>query len=313
MKNAWPVLSWEKGKATYETLQLFTQIVGKIKLAILPWVNHSWHITLHVTPSGLTTQTIPYKDQHFQIDFDFMHHQLKITTDETMRQFNLHHCSVADFYQRIFELLRELSIDITIKTLPAEIAGPLTPFDQDTAHATYEADQAIDFHQALLNIQHVFMLFRSEFTGKCSPIHFFWGGFDLSLSFFSGRKAPAHPGKMVGLPDRVLQDAYSNEVYDCGFWTGTESFPEAAFYSYLYPEPDGYKDAKVSPSEAYYHPEMREFILPYSAVQQAADPEAQLLAFLRSTYKIGSGLAKWDREMCEYERQEYNKLNRTIQ
>jgi len=302
MKSQWPELSYPKGKSTYETLQLWTQIVGKIKLATLPWVNHSWNITLHITPTGLSTQTIPYQEQHFQIDFDFIVHQLKITsTKGEVKQFALNNLSVADFYKKIFELLRELEIDLEINTMPSEIFGKITPFELDTEHAGYDPEQASAFHQALLNIQDVFMLFRTKFTGKASPIHFFWGGFDLALAFFSGRKAPKHPGKVPGMPDWVLQDAYSSEVSDAGFWTGSETLPEAAFYCYLYPEPEGYKEANVSPPEAYYNQTLGEFILSYASVQKAADPQAKLLEFLESTYAIGSELAKWNEELFEQE------------
>lgn len=302
-KNEWPVLSYEKGKDTYETLQLWTQIVGKIKLGALSWVNHSWHITLHITPTGLTTQTIPYQGQHFQIDFDFVTHQLKIIkSNGATRQFSLKHTSVGNFYDRIFNILNELDIKIVINTIPSEVFGDVIPLNIDQKHNTYDESQAAAFHKALLNIQEVFMLYRSSFTGKSSPIHFFWGTFDLALAFFSGRKAPKHSGKLPHLPDRVFQDAFSHEVNDCGFWTGSPAFPEAAFYCYLYPEPAGYQNAKVSPAQAFYSTSMGEFLLPYAAVQQAEDPKATLLEFLRSTYAIGSGLANWDDELWSFEK-----------
>ena len=263
MQKAWPALSYKNGKATYDTLHMFTQIVGKIKLATLPWVNHSWHITLHITTTGLTTLLMPYKDQNFQIDFDFIKHQLKISTDKgEIRKFDLHGISVAYFYKRIFELLQELKIDIKIRSVPAEIANPV-PFEKDTVHASYDDEQVTAFHNALLKIQEVFMKFRSTFKGKCSPIHFFWGGFDLALSFFSGRRAPKHPGGVPGMPDWVAEEAYCREVSSCGFWTGGEVLTEAVFYCYLYPEPEGYNTAKVQPAEAYYNTTFREFILPY--------------------------------------------------
>lgn len=300
MQERWPLLSYEKGKATYDTLHLWTQIVGKIKLATLPWVNHSWHITLHITPTGLTTQTIPYKDQNFQIDFDFIEHQLKISTSSgALRKFDLHGISVAGFYKEIFEALADLNIYIKIKPVPTELPNPV-PFEKDTAHATYDEGQVTAFHQALLLIQDVFMKFRGEFKGKCSPIHFFWGGFDLALSFFSGRKAPKHPGGIPGLPDWVAEEAYSREVSSCGFWTGSEDLPEPTFYCYLYPEPEGYKTAALQPKEAYYNTTFREYILPYSTVQQLEDPEKKLLEFLHSTYNAGANLAKWDRQSLEH-------------
>lgn len=301
MQQNWPVLSYERGKATFDTLHMWTQIVGKIKLATMPWINHSWHITLRVSLSGLTTQMMPYKDRNFQIDFDFIAHQLIITTSKNeIRKFDLHGISVAAFYKKIFALLDELQIDIKIKPVPVEIAHPI-PFEQDTVHATYDDKQAAAFHQALLLVQNVFIQFRSGFRGKCSPVHFFWGSFDMAVSFFSGRKAPKHPGGIPGLPDRVAEEAYDREVSSAGFWTGSDQLPEAAFYCYLYPEPEGYKTAKLQPKEAGYNTNLGEFILPYSAVQQSADPEKTLLEFLQSTYEAGADLAKWNREILEDE------------
>ena len=299
MKKKWPELSYEKGKATFETIQLWTQIVGKIKLATLPWMNHSWHVTLHITPTGLTTQAMPYQNRNFQIDFDFLTHELKITTcTGGLKRMDLHHLSVADFYFKIFKLLLELDIDIEINQYPSEIANAI-PFKNDHVHATYDEEQVVAFHQSLRFIQDVFLVFRSDFKGKCSPAHFFWGGFDLALAFFSGRRAPKHPGGIPGMPDWVAEDAYSREVSDCGFWTGSDRLPEPAFYCYLYPEPEGYSNGSVAPEEAYYNNDLREFILPYSAVQQSENSEEKLLAFLRSTYALGAGLANWDDDLWE--------------
>jgi hypothetical protein len=299
MKQKWPVLSYQKGKDTYNTLHMWTQIVGKIKLATLPWVNHSWHVTLHITTTGLTTHTMPYKDQNFQIDFDFVSHQLKISTSLAQsKQFSLQGISVADFYKKIFAMLGELGIYLKIKPVPSELADPI-PFEQDTRNCTYDAEQVVAFHKALLSIQDVFMEFRGKFKGKCSPIHFFWGSFDLALSLFSGRRAPKHPGGVPGLPDWVAEEAYCREVSSFGFWTGSEGFAEAAFYCYLYPEPDGYKTANIQPEGAYYNHTFGEFILPYSIVQQTEDPGSKLLEFLNSAYSIGADLAKWDRQSLE--------------
>lgn len=299
MQSNWPILSYEKGKETYDTLHMWTQIVGKIKLATMPWINHSWHITLHITSTGLTTQPMPYKNQNFEIYFDFIDHQLKIlTSNGQSRNFDLHGISVADFYEKTFALLDELDISIKIKPVPVELANPI-PFKEDTVHATYDETQVKAFHQALLQIQDVFMKFRGEFKGKCSPIHFFWGSFDLALSFFSGRKAPKHPGGVPGLPNWVAEEAYCREVSSCGFWTGSDTLPEAAFYCYLYPEPEGYKTAKVDPLGASYNTTLGEFILPYAAIQQSMDPGKELLQFLNSTYHAGADLAKWDRELLE--------------
>jgi hypothetical protein len=291
MQQQWPILYYKEGKKTYDTLHMWTQIVGKIKLATLPWVNHSWHITLHITPTGLTTQVMPFNNKNFTIDFDFIDHQLKVYTSAgELRRFDLHGVSVAEFYRKIFELLQQLEIDINIKPVPVEIANPI-PFEKDTVHFTYDEKQVTAFHQALLKIQDVFMKFRSQFKGKCSPIHFFWGSFDVALSFFSGRRAPKHPGGVPGLPNWVAEEAYCREVSSCGFWTGNDSLPEPAFYCYMYPEPEAYSSGKVLPQEAYYRPELREFILPYSAVQQSGDAEKTLLDFLQSTYSLGADLA----------------------
>lgn len=299
MKRKWPKLSYEKGKETYDTLHMWTQIVGKIKLATLPWLNHSWHITFHITPFGLSTLNMPYENKHFQIDFDFITHQLKVNTSQgEHRAFGLQGISVADFYQKIFGVLKDLQIELKIKPVPVELENPI-PFEQDTVHATYDENQVSAFHQALLYMQDCFTRFRCDFRGKCSPVHFFWGSFDLAVSRFSGRKAPKHPGGVPNLPDWVAEEAYSHEVISCGFWTGSETLPEPAFYCYLYPEPEGYKNAKVQPKEAFYHETLKEFILPYKAVQQAENPEEKLQEFLDSTYDAGVAIAKWDREALE--------------
>lgn len=299
MRHHWPVLSYEKSKSTFDTLHMWTQIVGKIKLATLPWINHSWHITLHITPNGLTTENMPYKDQSFKIDFDFLDHQLKIFTSKgEHRQFDLHGISVAVFYEKIFSLLNELNIEIKIKPVPVEISNPV-PFEEDSVHASYDDEDVKAFHQALILMQKVFLNFRSAFKGKASPIHFFWGSFDLALSFFSGRRAPKHPGGVPGLPDKIAEEAYCREVSSCGFWTGNEMLPEPSFYCYLYPEPDGYKTSTIQPEKAYYNSNLGEFILPYSAVQESEDAEMSLMQFLKSTYTTGADLAKWDRQLLE--------------
>lgn len=295
----WPVLSYEKGKPTFDTLHMFTQIVGKIKLATLPWINHSWHITLHITPTGLTTDNMPYENENFKIDFDFIAHVLRIVTDKSeMETFSLRGISVSQFYFQLFQILENLGIKISIKPVPVELQNPI-PFKEDNVHKTYNEEQATAFHSALLKIQDVFLKFRSGFKGKCSPIHFFWGSFDLALSFFSGRRAPKHPGGIPGMPDWVAEEAYCREVSSAGFWTGNESLPEPAFYCYLYPEPEGYKTAKVLPEGAYYHTTLGEFILPYSIVQQSENPGEKLLKFLQSTYSTGADLAHWDRDLLE--------------
>ena len=299
MENQWPVLSYEKGKDTYATIHMWTQIVGKINLAVAPWINHSWHITQHITPTGFSTFEMPYKNKNFQIDFDFINHKLKvITSDGEIRDFDLEGKSVADFHRKIFEMLRELGIDLKIYSMPVEMENPI-PFEKDTKNSTYDKEEARALHQALLKAQNVLTHVRCNFTGKCSPVHFFWGSFDLAVSRFSGRRAPKHPGGIPSLADWVAQEAYSHEVASFGFWPGSEALPEAAFYAYLYPAPEGYKNAKVKPEGAYFHETLSEFILPYSIVQKSADPEKMLLEFLNSTYEAAATLAKWDREALE--------------
>lgn len=299
MEKQWPILSYENGKDTYATVHMWTQIVGKIKLALAPWINHSWHITLHVTPTGLSTLEMPYKEKNFQIDFDFINHKLKIiTSDGENREFELQGNSVAAFYHKIFATLKTLGIDLEIYTTPVEMEDAI-PFEKDTINATYDKSAAGALHQALLKMQNVLTHMRCNFLGKCSPVHFFWGSFDLAVSRFSGREAPKHPGGIPNLADWVAQEAYSREVASLGFWPGSEVLPEAAFYAYLYPEPEGYKEAEVKPKGAYYFEPLREFILPYSVVQQSNDPEKTLMEFLNSTYEAGATLAHWDRDALE--------------
>lgn len=302
MKSNWPELSFNQAKDTYKTLLLYTQIIGKIKLTQLPWVNHAWHVTLFVTPTGLTTTLIPGEKQYFQIDFDLQNHYLVIITQSgERRQFSLKNLSVADFYQKTLSNLAELNINVKIYPVPNELEEVI-PFYQDTVHATYQPEQVEHLHQVLLHAHRIFTNFRAEFRGKCSPVHFFWGGFDLAVSRFSGRPAPKHPGGVPHLPDWVAQEAYSHEVSSCGFWPGNDSFPEAAFYAYIYPEPAGFSQAAILPSTAYYHQTLREFILPYEAVRQTEDPEQTVLSFLRSTYSAAADLAHWDRAALEVSR-----------
>jgi hypothetical protein len=299
MNIKWPQLSYPDAKDSYETVHLWTQIVGKIKLDKLPWINHSWHITLQVTTTGISSGAIQGETEDFQIDFNLLDHQLIITTSGgRIRKFQLEGLSVADFYRKIFDSLKELDIDVKINPIPSEMEVVI-PFFEDHKHATYNPEHISAIHRAFLNTQHVLTQFRGKFRGKCSPVHLFWGSFDLAVSRFSGRKAPLHPGGVPHLPDRVAQEAYSHEVSSCGFWPGNEAMPFAAFYAYVYPEPDGYKDYDVKPEEAYYDTTFREYILPYEKVQQSDDPEKTLLTFLESTYNAAAELAKWDREGLE--------------
>jgi hypothetical protein len=295
----WPALPAKAWRNTRDTLHLMTQIVGKVRLALTPWQNHSWHVALYVTARGMTTSPIPERGRTFQIDFDFIDHLLWIrVSDGEYRQIMLRQVSVAEFYDDVQIALRELGIKVAIDTMPNEIPGAVR-FEDDTAHASYDPDYAHRFWRALLSADAVFALFRTGFLGKASPVHFFWGSFDLAVTRFSGRRAPKHPGGVPNLPDAVAQEAYSHEVSSAGFWPGGGGYEEAAFYSYAYPAPDGFAAARVEPDTAFWSKELGEFLLPYEAVRSARDPDAALMAFLQSTYDAAADLGKWDRANLE--------------
>lgn len=295
----WPALPLEEWKDTYATLHMWTQIVGKIRLAQTPWVNHSWHVTLYVTSRGMTTSPIPYGMRTFQIDFDFIDHRLVIqTSDGVVRTIVLRPISVADFYGEVMLALRDLDLSVSIHTKPNEVLEPI-PFEQDYTHASYDANYANRFWRVLVQSDRVLKEFRSRFIGKCSPVHFFWGSFDLAVTRFSGRPAPEHPGGVPNLPDSVTREAYSHEVISCGFWPGGGAIMEPAFYAYAYPEPHGFKDYIVQPKAAFYSLDMREFILSYNAVRQADNPDRVLLEFLQSTYEAAANCGNWDRAALE--------------
>jgi hypothetical protein len=294
MHNPWPKLDLDDWQDTCTTLHLWTQVVGKIRLVQTPWINHSWHVPLYLTARGLTTSTIPHGNRIFQIDFDFFNHQLKIATSEGLtKSIELRPRSVADFYQAVMAALADLDLPVEINTKPNEIPDPI-PFQQDDTHAAYDADAAQRFWQVLLQSDRVFREFRSHFCGKVSPIHFFWGSFDLAVTRFSGRPAPEHPGGVPNLPDDVAKEAYNQEVSSAGFWPGAGlGYP--AYYSYAYPTPKGFKDYPVQPEAAFYHEGLGEFILPYDAVRESDNPDQALLSFLQSTYDAAAELAKWDK------------------
>ncbi len=296
----WPALPAAAWQDTRATLHLWTQIVGKVRLSQTPWVNHSWHVVLYVTARGLTTSSIPYGTRSFQIDFYFIDHLLSVTTsDGDLRQFALVPMSVADFYKKAMSALADLGLSIHINTMPNEIVDAI-PFDQDTKHASYDREYAARFWRVLLSTHKVLKEFRTSFLGKVSPVHFFWGSFDLAVTRFSGRRAPLHPGGVPNLPDAVAREAYSHEVSSAGFWPGGGGpMNEAAFYSYAYPAPEGFAEAKVDPAQAYFFKDLGEFILPYDAMRTAADPEAALMEFLQSTYDAAADLGKWDRASLE--------------
>jgi hypothetical protein len=298
-KAPWPEPPTAAWRETYATLHLWTQIVGKIRLAREPWLNHSWHVTLYVTGRGLTTSPIPDGTRTFQIDFDFIDHHLRISTsDGATRQFALAGKSVASFYAAVMADLAELGIDIAIDEMPNELPEPIR-FSQDNLHASYDPDAVQRFFQILVNADRVFKQFRTGFLGKASPVHFFWGSFDLAVTRFSGRRAPRHPGGVPHLSDEVACEAYSHEESSAGFWPGSGAIDYPAFYCYAYPEPAGFRTTRVRPDTAFFSEALGEFILPYDAVRSAAQPEQALLEFLQSTYEAAANAAKWDRDALE--------------
>lgn len=291
-----PELNFNEAKDTYQSLHLWSQIIGKIKLKKMPWINHSWHVTLAITPTGFTTGPIPHKNINFEIQLNFIKHQLGISTsDGQVQNFDLMNLSVKSCYHQVLDTLNSFGIPIKINPYPSELENPL-PFDECHHIDTYNPGHSFALHQAILFANKVFTTFRSEYLGKVSPVHLFWGAYDLAVTRFSGRKAPKHPGGVPNLADWVTQEAYSHEVSSCGFWPGNPSFPEAAFYAYFYPGPEGFSDAIIEPQKAYFHKELGEFILSYKDVKNAPDPVAYLLSFLRSTYEAGAKLANWDKE-----------------
>jgi Family of unknown function (DUF5996) len=295
----WPALPYEAWKDACTTLQLWTQIVGKIRLAQTPWANHSWHLTLYVTPRGLTTSPIPYDGGAFQIDFDFIDHALLIWTSEgDQKALPLAAKPVADFHDQLMAALAGIGIRARIHGSPNETADPI-PFRKDRAHAAYDPDYAQRFWRVLVQADRVFKQFRTGFLGKVSPVHFFWGSFDLAVTRFSGRTAPLHPGRVPHLPDAVTREAYSHEVSSAGFWPGGGAIDYPAFYSYAYPVPAGFAATPVRPEAAFFHQALGEFILPYDAVRGAASPDDTLLEFLQSTYAAAANAAGWDRAALE--------------
>ncbi|MGH9158833.1 MAG: DUF5996 family protein [Vicinamibacteraceae bacterium] len=294
----WPDLPYATWRETSATLQLWTQIVGKVRLQLTPWVNHGWHVPLYVTARGLGTSPIPIGTAIFEIEFDFISHRLAVRTSKGEEgSIPLEPRTVAAFHHAVLDLLNSMGVAVAINEMPNEIANPI-PFSEDRTHAAYDAAAGHRFWRALVQVDRIFKLFRSGFLGKVSAVHFFWGSFDLAVTRFSGRPAPLHPGGVPGLPDEVTREAYSHEVSSAGFWPGNDAFPRAAFYSYAYPEPAGFRDKPVPPG-AYFDTTLGEFILPYETVAVAADPDALLLDFLSSTYAAAAETGRWDRAALE--------------
>ena len=299
--EAWPELPYEAWKDTYATLHLWTQIAGKIRLALTPWLNHSWHVALYVSARGLTTSPMPCKGGSLEIEFDFIKHVvwLRLSSGD-VRKVALRPVSVAALYVEMGIALSELGLSFTINPMPCEIPGAI-PFGEDDVHKSYDPEYARRFFRVLTSAHEVMSHFRTGFLGKASPVHFFWGSFDLAVTRFSGRPAPRHPGGVPHLPDSVAQEAYSHEVSSAGFWPGGGGGPvdDAAFYCYAYPTPEGFSGAHVKPGDAVWSKELGEFLLSYAAMRRAGDPDAVLMDFLQSTYAAAANLAKWDRLALE--------------
>ncbi|MGC2201629.1 MAG: DUF5996 family protein [Stellaceae bacterium] len=296
--TVWPDLPYASWRDTIATLQLWTQIVGKVRLTLTPWLNHGWQVPLYVTARGLGTSPIPAGGEILEIEFDFISHRLVVCTSRgEQRELQLEPRTVANFYCRVIDLLSEIGVAVAIHEMPNEVPNPVR-FSQDRAHAAYDPAAAHRFWRALVQADRVFKLFRTGFLGKASPVHFFWGSFDLAVTRFSGRSAPRHPGGVPGLPDAVTREAYSHEVSSAGFWPGNEAFPQAAFYSYAYPKPAGFRDRPVTRG-ARFDGMLGEFVLPYDTVRNAADPDALLLDFLSTTYVAAAETGGWDRAALE--------------
>jgi hypothetical protein len=299
VSQAWPALPLESWADTSATLHMWAQIVGKIRLALTPWLNHSWHVVLYLSPRGLTTSAIPYGARSFELAFDFLDHVLVASTDDgAVRRIGLFPRPVADFDAELMRTLAELGIEVRINDMPNELPEPIR-FSEDRTHASYDPEFAERHWRLLMRIEPILFRFRTAFLGKSSPVHFFWGSFDLAVTRFSGRRAPLHPGGVPYLPDAVAQEAYSHEVSSAGFWPGNEMIPYPAFYSYAYPEPPGFAEASIRPADAFYSGDLLEYILPYEALRTAEDPGRALMDFLTSTYDAAASLGKWDRAALE--------------
>lgn len=292
ISNDWPALPFREWEGTCDTLHMWTQIVGKTRMALTPPLNHWWHVPLYVTPRGLTTSAIPLAHGNFDVEFDFLAHRLTVRTSEgEERAFGLSPRSVAEFYQEYMMSLRSLGIEAHFDRTPSEFDDP-TPFDEDRHHASYDREYVERFHRILMQAQRLFEIFRGRFLGKCSPVHFFWGSFDLAVTRFSGRPAPPVEGA-----DSITQEAYSHEVNSCGFWPGDRRYPNAAFYAYASPAPAGLENAPVHPG--HWDAQLREFLLPYEDARTSDSPDQAVLDFCQSTYEAGAGLAGWDRAALE--------------
>lgn len=294
--SEWPELDFASWRETSKTLQLWTQMAGKVRVANEPWLNHGWHVPLYLTARGLGTSLIHSSCGSFDIEFDLVEHRLVVRSADRLANFELRGMSVAQFHQRFRSSLLEVGANDKFNSIPNEVIDPI-PFSDDELHRSYDAEAVHRFWRALLNVDGVFKLFRTGFIGKSSPVHLFWGSFDLAVTRFSGRNAPPHPGGIPGLPDAVTREAYDHELSSAGFWPGDERFPEAAFYSYAYPQPEGFRDASIEPADAFFSEDLGEWLLPYQAVRQSDDPKAMLLRFLVTTFQAAARGGDWDTDL----------------
>ena len=296
--DEWPSLPYGEWAGTCEALHLWTQIVGKVRLAQTPWLNHSWQAPLYVTSRGLATGPVPHGRRYFDMEFDFVEHVLRLRSDANAIALPLRPMAVAEFYAQVMGALDALKTPVSIFAAPNEMADSV-PFARDTGLRPYDREHAYRFWRVLLQADRILKAFRTAFLGKASPVHFFWGSFDLAVTRFSGRRAPRHPGGVPHLPDAVVREAYSHEVSSAGFWPGGPGGQDAAFYSYAYPEPPGFREKPVSAKDAYFDPNLGEFLLPYARLRKSADPEAEIMGFLAATYEAAADNGKWDRANLE--------------
>jgi hypothetical protein len=297
-REAWPALPYAEWRDTRDTLHMWTQIAGKVRMALTPPVNHWWHVPLYLWSRGLTTSPIPYGERSFELSFDFIDHRFEVVcSDGPRRSVQLEPQTTAAFHAAVGQALAEVGVEVRINPRPVEVMDPIR-FDQDETHRSYDPDAANRFWRVLLSGTQVMTAFRGRYLGKSSPVHFFWGSFDLAVTRFSGREAPPHPGVAI-MPDFITREAYSHEVSSAGFWPGGDGLEEPVFYAYAYPVPEGFADAPLRPGIARWEPAMGEFVLPYEAMRRDAPPEAALLEFLQSTYEAAADLAGWDRRALE--------------
>jgi len=301
MTDSWPKLNYAQYGETAKSLHMWTQIVGKFRLAQTPWINHSWQVPLYINARGMTTSIVPGEAISFEVQFDFLDHLLIVSsTDGGRETMDLKPMSVATFHARFVEMLASVGAPTVFHGSPNEVLDPV-PFAHQTANGAYDPVAAFSLFSALVHIERVLTRFRSGFLGKVSPVHFFWGSFDMAVTRFSGRDAPQHPGGIPALPDPITREAYSHEVSSAGFWPGADASPAPIFYSYAYPTPNGFDTAKVEPEQAEFNNELGEFVLPYEVVADAKDPDAALVAFFQATYEAAANLANWDRNALECE------------